>query len=444
MSVGKIAKISTSGVVTEYSLPYPGPGSLPLGIATGPDGNLWFTLGSNAVNAIGRITPSGTISEFPISTPNSGPVAITSGPDGNLWFTEEDSGFIGRITPTGVITKFPLPTSTPLLRGITAGPDGNLWFTEYFTGKIGSITTNGVVTEYTTPTASSEPWGITAGPDGNIWFTESNANKIGRVNLKGPQALNYVAMGDSFSSGEGNPPFITGPDYNTNTDGCHRSVQAYPALLGRTASLHLKLTFVACSGATSTQIMSGMHGEPSQLNAINSTTDIVTLTAGGDDIGFADFARACVLLRCDSGTSIYHTTLNNITNKLPTLLRTLYQAIKAKIGTKTRVLVVGYPMMLSSSSDLVDCNNVTVYSRRAAEYIIAKLNLTIMYAVKAAGSQFTYVSASKPNSPFNGHPLCSSISYFNDVALPPNVVYSFHPNALGQQAYAEIIKPYLG
>ena len=46
----------------------------------------------------GRITPTGTITEFAIPTPFSGPEGITTGPDGNLWFTESDGNKIGRLS----------------------------------------------------------------------------------------------------------------------------------------------------------------------------------------------------------------------------------------------------------------------------------------------------------------------------------------------------------
>jgi virginiamycin B lyase len=65
------------------------------------------------------------------------PRGITAGPDGNLWFAEADH--IGRITPAGSITAFPLPTQGSSPEGITAGPDGNLWFTEYIGNKIGRL-----------------------------------------------------------------------------------------------------------------------------------------------------------------------------------------------------------------------------------------------------------------------------------------------------------------
>src|SRR6266699_2506556 len=112
--------------------------SRPLGITAGPGGNLWFTENGsiNGAGKIGRISPGGTITEFPVTKTNGGPNGITAGPDGNLWFTEYYGDKIGRISPSGTITEFPIPTaSNP--RGIAAGPDSNLWFTEgsvYFNG----------------------------------------------------------------------------------------------------------------------------------------------------------------------------------------------------------------------------------------------------------------------------------------------------------------------
>lgn len=65
---------------------------------------------------------------FPIPTHNSGPMEITTGLDGNLWFTENTAGRIGRITPTGTITEFSLSLSENGSSGITAGPGGTIWF----------------------------------------------------------------------------------------------------------------------------------------------------------------------------------------------------------------------------------------------------------------------------------------------------------------------------
>ncbi len=160
---------------------------MPLGIAAGPDGNLWFT--EELGNQIGRITPAGKITEFTLPT-NCGdstfgcqPFGITAGPDGNLWFAELNGNRIGRITPAGVITEFHLIAICVFSvgcgpDGITAGSDGNLWFTEFDGNAIGRITPSGSFSTFGIPTAKSRPEGITAGPDGNVWFVEENASKI--------------------------------------------------------------------------------------------------------------------------------------------------------------------------------------------------------------------------------------------------------------------------
>lgn len=102
----KIGRITTAGVITEFALPTAGSG--PLWIVTGPDGALWFTeaapvptANNNLVftgNKIGRITTSGAITEFTLPTAGSGPAIITVGPDGALWFTEATANKIGRLT----------------------------------------------------------------------------------------------------------------------------------------------------------------------------------------------------------------------------------------------------------------------------------------------------------------------------------------------------------
>jgi len=173
IAVGAIGE--TSALPTVNSGPY--------GITSGPDGNLWFTEANFAGNKIGRITPTGTITEFTIPTANSGPIGITTGPDGNLWFTEDSGNKIGRITPTGTFTEFTIPTVNSGPFGITAGPDGNLWFTENIGNKIGRITPTGTSTEFIIPTAG-EPGGITAGPDGNLWFTEECVRELTLFRLR--------------------------------------------------------------------------------------------------------------------------------------------------------------------------------------------------------------------------------------------------------------------
>ena len=90
------------------------------------------------------------------------PNGIASGPDGALWFTNMRSDSIGRITTSGVNTNYSgSGIDDPL--SITAGPDGALWFTNHGADSIGRITTAGVVSNYT-GRGIADPWGITTGP----------------------------------------------------------------------------------------------------------------------------------------------------------------------------------------------------------------------------------------------------------------------------------------
>src|SRR5437870_5834027 len=122
-----------------------------------------------ALSAISAAAATGAppIAEFAVPTSNSAPSGITAGPDDNLWFTEEAGNKIGRISPTGAISEFPLAVGA-MPGGIVAGPDGNLWFTERGANKIGRISLTGDLAEFPIPTAASNPWRISTGGDGNL------------------------------------------------------------------------------------------------------------------------------------------------------------------------------------------------------------------------------------------------------------------------------------
>lgn len=199
-SGSNIGRITPSGTITLFPVPS---GDSEGEIAAGPDGNLWFP--EYRTNKIGRITPAGVITEFPVS-PGGNFYGITAGPDGNMWFTNGTGATIGRITTAGVVTQFAVPGGTTV--GITAGPDGNLWFTENSASQIGRITTAGTVVEFPLPTSGSYPAGITLGPDGNLWFTEQSANQIGRITPSG------TITEFPIPPGTGPVDITTGPDGN--------------------------------------------------------------------------------------------------------------------------------------------------------------------------------------------------------------------------------------
>jgi streptogramin lyase len=200
----------------------------PTGVAYGPDGNAWFTEYSG--NKIGRITPTGTLVEFPIPTASSHPMGIVLGPGGNLWFVEQDGNKLGTITTAGTITEFPLPSAGALPAGIAAsasalaitepgankiaffsnlgfseaavpsglsaphaitlGPDGAFWFLEYAVSKVGRAAPGEPITDFYIPTGGVHPRQIVASPAGDLWFSEQSTGKLGRVQIHVPGDAN--------------------------------------------------------------------------------------------------------------------------------------------------------------------------------------------------------------------------------------------------------------
>ena len=111
------------------------------------------------------------------------------------------------------------------------------------------------------------------------------------------ESASYVALGDSYSSGEGNPPYEAGTDTAGETpDRCHRSAAAYAPLLDSALGLG-SMIFKACSGAVTDDIFESNDAnlaEPAQRSWLHAGTKTVTLTIGGNDAGFAWVLKHCV------------------------------------------------------------------------------------------------------------------------------------------------------
>lgn len=241
----------------------------------------------------------------------------------------------------------------------------------------------------------------------------------------------YVALGDSFSAGEGVPDFSVPSD----TNGCHRSLHAYPIQLSEIVGSLRLAAFRACSGATTEDIQVGMNGEPGQLDALSTNTDIVTMSAGGNDVKFREFATECVVGTCDSASSQYQDTMDLIDTLLPGNLEDLYDDIRLA-APNADVYVVGYPDESPDTS--VDCTFLSNGEKVAVSTVAVELKNTILAAVEGADEGFYYVDPLDAESPFWGHELCTEDPYFNHASIP--LVYSFHPNIYGQEAYAVLVE----
>jgi virginiamycin B lyase len=175
-----LARMTTRGVFREWN----DDNYMPLGVAAGSNGQMWFTQGCAGV----ALVSGGTVRQFNMQGISGETTAIVQGPDGAMWFAADGTATIGRVTSTGALTLYPGigRRANDLPHGVAVGPDGNLWWTALQSNLIWVTDLHGnVVHAYTIPTAASAPWGIVAGRDGALWFTEWSGNKIGRVTTNG-------------------------------------------------------------------------------------------------------------------------------------------------------------------------------------------------------------------------------------------------------------------
>ena len=165
----QLGRITSSGSMT--IVPIAGESDSAAAMVVGPDGNIWFKEANN--RHVVRVTPQGVMTPF---TPSQGTCCgsrgIAVGPDQNIWFSE--GKFIGRLTPSGTLTEFPVTFAAVL----ATGPDGNLWYAAGI-NEIGRLTPSGQETLYTVSGANGIG-GIAVGSDGNIWFT-SDGKDIGQL-----------------------------------------------------------------------------------------------------------------------------------------------------------------------------------------------------------------------------------------------------------------------
>ena len=142
----------------------------------------------------------------------------------------------------------------------------------------------------------------------------------------------YAALGDSYSSGVGTGSY-------TLDSACKRSVYAYPYLYTQKHA-GTSLTFVACSGAKTSDLLA------TQIQAVTSATTLVTMTIGGNDIGFANLIYQCTLANCSAALD---STRANLETTLGAALDRVYTTVKSRAALGAKIIVLGYPRVFSGA-----------------------------------------------------------------------------------------------
>jgi lysophospholipase L1-like esterase len=220
--------------------------------------------------------------------------------------------------------------------------------------------------------------------------------------------IDYAALGDSYSSGVGAPG---------QTGLCLRSPNGYP---GQWASRNQPKSFtnLTCSGAVTGDVLS------TQIPFLPSGTDLISITIGGNDAGFAPTVLSCQVSSDASCARTVADAEHDISTTLPAKLDATYAAIKRK-APNARVVVLGYPLLFDTSSAACGITGMSLAKGRVLNEGAQVLDDLIAARARAAGLTFSDV-----RDEFAGHGICGSAPYLNGLTvLPPQ--NSFHPNKNG-------------
>lgn len=278
-----------------------------------------------------------------------------------------------------------------------------------------------------------------------------------------PAHNSYLAFGDSFTSGEGAYSYLPTTDIQ-DENMCHLSRKSYPYLLNEQFNLQ-SFNSVACSGARIHHILDkpqtnqtitnpamlftpGYKAQINYLKDMENKPTIVTVSIGGNDIDFANKLRYCITRHTDCFDS-YEDRLEimqEIDRQQPRL-QTMIQKIKAAAPPNVKVYIIGYPSIVSNTSDNCGVNMpLSKKERQLANNIVSHLNHTINEAAKAEGATYIHIEDA-----LQGARLCEApptsismhgITYGNDSGIG-NLKFlakeSLHPNVIGQQKIKDAI-----
>lgn len=288
-----------------------------------------------------------------------------------------------------------------------------------------------------------------------------------------PRWNEYVALGDSYSSGEGSF------NYDLVGGGCHRSTDSYPHYLADTLSLDLP-DLQACSGAVTNDLYAIQYNRPgaiAQLEPLNGYTKNVTLTIGGNDIGFGDIAGKCAKHVGNDGYACGGLLNDEVQARISALrgvdttpgdgqmiqtpgtwmtsrpihpIKTILSDIAVK-APNAKIYIAGYPELFSGNTnyyeDDIDApggHTCTVSTGLFPTVKYAYWDTTWMNGVAQDLNDVIFDAVTELNNPkieyvdptnFAGHRLCdASASYLNGVLLSSQnnpMPESLHPNVPG-------------
>lgn len=228
--------------------------------------------------------------------------------------------------------------------------------------------------------------------------------------------VRYAALGDSYSAGNGAG--------GRSQAQCYRGASAWPRFVA--AARGWELALHACSGATTADVLT------SQLPALDPATDVVTITIGGNDLGFGTVMGACAGSDDALCAAVIAQATTALQDGLGPRLDTVYAVITGK-APNAALVVVGYPPLFAGTGINCGGTDFTASEQKALNTLGAELNATIRAHAQAAGARFV-----DPTGAFRGHAVCTQRPFITGVDSAAQPDDAFHPNAAGQLTYARV------
>jgi lysophospholipase L1-like esterase len=273
--------------------------------------------------------------------------------------------------------------------------------------------------------------------NGTLQGTPSASIEIRTIGFQGSYAHYYV-LGDSYSSGEGAPPY-------SGVKGCYRSVNSYGNQLGQGAPVPV---IIACSGAVTDDIdkitqNAGLSGtQIQQLQRDPLANSLITLTIGGNDANFASELENCIfgLHACTSRRAAISQRIAALEPRLVQVYREIRNAAPG-----ADIIVLGYPL-LTAAPDVASCHNPLIKAglSKSEMGMIRELAGQLNKVIAQAAAQAGVVSAvSQVEQAFAGHEVCTKnqqAEWINEITGITNMIHgSFHPKTAGYIADAQAV-----
>jgi lysophospholipase L1-like esterase len=251
------------------------------------------------------------------------------------------------------------------------------------------------------------------------------------------RAANYTALGDSYAAG----PLI--PNQSLNPLGCLRSDHNYAHLA--VPSIGLTLRDPSCSGAKTNHMTESQSVEfgtnPPQFDSLDAGTTVVSITIGGNDIGFSEVAQSCITVnpfstpckdKYDPGGK--DQLAERIAATAPKVAAVL-QGIHSR-SPSAKIYVVNYPAIFPETG--FGCWPQMPIGFGDVPYLRStEQNLNKMLATQAAANGATVVDWYKASI---GHDACKgSSTRWVEPLVPGTLAAPIHPNLTGMQGGANAL-----